>query len=137
VWNLRDLFHRGEVKENKEDRGHRKFRRISVILSINCSLSGNQFRIMTDNVSFCGIRYLSPLELPVDGMVDLSILLSSHMPALQINAKVAGCEKVEAKGRTLYAGIIEFGPLKDNEQRIWENYVKRYETEDDPFKNAA
>ncbi|MHC9542093.1 MAG: PilZ domain-containing protein [Vulcanimicrobiota bacterium] len=137
MWNLRGLLHHHKKTENTMSEGDRKFRRISVILSINCSVSQGQFRIMTENVSFCGIRFLSPLELPVNDNVDLSILLHSHMPAILIKAQVISCETVQGKGRMIYSGVLDFGAMKDEDRRTWENYVKRYETEDDPFKTAA
>ncbi len=77
------------------------------------------------------------MELPVNSIVDIDILLHSDMPALHLKGLVVSCGQAEAKGKNKYIGILEFGALKDEDQRLWENYVKRYEMEDDPFRSVA
>jgi len=137
VLNLRGLLRHHKKTESAFTEEQSKFYRISVILSINCSISQRQFRIMTDSISSCAIRFLSPVELPVNESLDLSILLHSHIPAILTKAQVISCEKAEGRGRTLYSGVLEFINMKDEERRTWENYIRRYQTGDDPFRSAA
>jgi hypothetical protein len=106
----------------------RKMHRISIILTINCRLAGkaDSFRILTENMNILGLKFITSYQLEAGQSLKMSVLLYSHVPAIEAVGKVVWSEKKVKNGLPLFEGGIKFTSIGNDNARFLDRYLNKY-----------
>jgi hypothetical protein len=103
-------------------------RRIDTVLTVYCQhiKKRKSFEIITSDLNILGIRFLSPLKLHFDDVLEMKIHLSPNHPPVLARGRVVWIEKKSLFGHYRYEGGIEFLSIDERDRSRFQKFIDRH-----------
>ena len=93
------------VEQKREDL------RIEYVAKINITYKEEEYKCLTENVSSSGFKFVSPVELPQDELVEAKFFLRDFKKPISMTLKVINCFKINKVTFNIHSKIVDISAL--------------------------